>query len=50
VVLCLSITGYNKWFVDNLMTLKVIADTVHSVVGDVECSTDVVTQFVKFRL
>jgi hypothetical protein len=34
-VLCLAITGYNKGSVDNLMTQKVIADTVHSVVGDV---------------
>ena len=42
-VLCLAITGYNKGSVDNLMTQKVIADTVHSVVGDVESSTDVVT-------
>jgi hypothetical protein len=48
-VSCLAITGYNKGSVDNLMTQKVIVDkkviveTVHSVVGDVESSTDVVT-------
>jgi hypothetical protein len=41
-VLCLAITGYTKGSIDNLMTQKVIADTVHSVVGDVESSTDVV--------
>jgi hypothetical protein len=40
-VLCLAITGYNKGSIDNLMTQKVIANTVHSVVGDVESSTDV---------
>jgi hypothetical protein len=40
MVLCLAITGYNK---DNLITQKVIANTVHSVVGDVESTTDVVT-------
>jgi hypothetical protein len=42
-VLCLAITGYNKGFIDNLITWKLIADTVHSVVGDVQSSTDVVT-------
>jgi hypothetical protein len=42
-VLCLAITGYNKRSVDNLMTQKVIVDTVHNVVGDVESSNDVVT-------
>jgi hypothetical protein len=42
-VLRLAITGYNKGSVDNLMTWKVIADTVHSVVGDVQSTTDVVT-------
>jgi hypothetical protein len=42
-VLRLAITGYNKGSIDNLMTQKVIADTVHSVVGDVQASTDVVT-------
>jgi hypothetical protein len=42
MVLHLAITGYNKGSIDNLMTQKVIADTVHSVVGDVESSTDVV--------
>jgi hypothetical protein len=42
-VLHLAITGYNKGSIDNLMTQKVIANTVHSVVGDVESSTDVVT-------
>jgi hypothetical protein len=41
-VLCLAITGYNQGSVDNLMTQKVIADTVHSVVCDVQSSTDVV--------
>jgi hypothetical protein len=41
-VLCLAITGYNKGSIVNLMTQKVIADTVHTVVGDVESSTDVV--------
>jgi hypothetical protein len=41
-VLCLAITGYNKGSIDNLMTQKVIADTIHSVVGDVESNTDVV--------
>jgi hypothetical protein len=43
MVLYLAITGYNKRSVDNLMTQKVIADTVHSVIGHVESSTDVVT-------
>ncbi len=43
MVLCLAITGYNKGSIDNLMTQKVIADTVHSVVGDVKLTTDVVT-------
>ena len=38
----LAITGYNKWSVENLMTQKVIVDTVHSVTGDVQSSTDVV--------
>jgi hypothetical protein len=42
-VLRLAITGYNKGSIDNLMTQKVIADTVHSVVGDVQSSTDVAT-------
>jgi hypothetical protein len=42
MVLCLAITGYNKGSIDNLVTQKVIADTVHGVVGDVESSTDVV--------
>ena len=42
MVLCLAITGYNKGSIDNLMTQKVIANTVHSVVGNVESSTDVV--------
>jgi hypothetical protein len=41
-VLHLAITGYNKGSIVNLMTQKVIADTVHTVVGDVESSTDVV--------
>jgi hypothetical protein len=30
-VLCLAITGYNKGSVDNLITQKVIEDTVYSV-------------------
>jgi Na+-translocating ferredoxin:NAD+ oxidoreductase RnfD subunit len=42
-VLHLAITGYNKGSIDNLMTQKVIANTVHSVVGEVKSSTDVVT-------
>jgi hypothetical protein len=42
MVLCLAITGYNKGFIDNLMTQKVLANTLQSVVGDVESSTDVV--------
>jgi hypothetical protein len=42
-VLHLAIPGYNKGSIYNLMTQKVIADTIHSVVGDVESSTDVVT-------
>jgi hypothetical protein len=42
MVLCLAITGYNKGSIDNLMTQKVIANTVHSVVGYVESSTNVV--------
>jgi hypothetical protein len=45
MVLCLAITEYNKESVENLMTQKVIVDTVHSVVGDVQSSTDVVTSF-----
>jgi hypothetical protein len=43
MVLHLAITGYKKGSVDNLMTQEVIEDTVHSVVGDVQSSTDVVT-------
>ncbi len=43
MVLHLAITGYNKGSIDNLMTQKVIADTVHCVVGEVQSSTDVVT-------
>jgi hypothetical protein len=43
MVLHLAITGYKKGSVDNLMTQKAIVDTVHSVVGDVQSSTDVVT-------
>jgi hypothetical protein len=42
-VLCLAITGYNRGSVDKLIMQKVIAGTVHSVVGDVQSSTDVVT-------
>jgi hypothetical protein len=42
MVLHLVITGYNKGSVDNLMTQKVIVDTVYSVVGDVQSITDVV--------
>jgi hypothetical protein len=42
-VSCLAITGYNKGSVDNLMTQKVIADMVQSLVGDVQSTTDVVT-------
>jgi hypothetical protein len=46
MVLHLAITGYNKGSIDNLITQKVIADTVHSVVGDVESTTDVVTSVI----
>jgi hypothetical protein len=49
-VLCLAITGYHKGSIDNLMTQKVIADTVHSLVGDVESSTDVVESVSLFWL
>jgi hypothetical protein len=42
-VFCLAITGYNKGSIDNLRTQKEIANTVHSVVGDVQSSTAVVT-------
>jgi hypothetical protein len=42
-VLCLAITGYNKRSIGNLILQKVIADTVHSVVGGVQSSTDVLT-------
>jgi hypothetical protein len=38
MVLHLAITEYNKGSVDNLMTQKVIAGAVHSVVGHVESS------------
>ena len=41
-VVRLTITGYNKSSVDNLMTQKVIADRVHILVGDVVPSTHVV--------
>jgi hypothetical protein len=43
MVLCLAITGYNNGSIDNLIKQKVIADTAHSVVGDVELTIDVVT-------
>jgi hypothetical protein len=43
MVLYLAITGYNKGSIDNFMTQKVVANTVHSVVSDVQSSTDVVT-------
>jgi hypothetical protein len=42
MVLHLAITEYNKGSVDNLMTQKVIAGAVHSVVGHVESSTALV--------
>jgi hypothetical protein len=39
MALCLAIIGYNKGSIDNLMTQKVIANTIHNVVGDVQSST-----------